>query len=98
MTEKSSVLTRHKAHPSDRILTVLIYICSAFSVMLVGAIIIYILVRGAGALSLSFLTTETSVLNGTVGIAGNIVNTLYIIVITMLIATPIGVRAAVYLN
>ena len=98
MTEKSSVLTRHKAHPSDRILTVLIYICSAFSVMLVGAIIIYILVRGAGALSLSFLTTETSVLNGTVGIAGNIVNTLYIIVITMLIATPIGVGAAVYLN
>ena len=98
MTEKSSVLTRHKAHPSDRILTVLIYICSAFSVVLVGAIIIYILVRGAGALSLSFLTTETSVLNGTVGIAGNIVNTLYIIVITMLIATPIGVGAAVYLN
>ena len=98
MTEKSSVLTRHKAHPSDRILTVLIYICSAFSVMLGGAIIIYILVRGAGALSLSFLTTETSVLNGTVGIAGNIVNTLYIIVITMLIATPIGVGAAVYLN
>ena len=98
MTEKSSVLTRHKAHPSDRILTVLIYICSAFSVMLVGAIIIYILVRGAGALSLSFLTTETSELNGTVGIAGNIVNTLYIIVITMLIATPIGVGAAVYLN
>lgn len=98
MTEKSSVLTRHKAHPSDRILSVLIYICSAFSVMLVGAIIIYILVRGAGALSLSFLTTETSVLNGTVGIAGNIVNTLYIIVITMLIATPIGVGAAVYLN
>ena len=98
MTEKSSVLTRHKAHPSDRILTVLIYICSAFSVMLVGAIIIYILVRGTGALSLSFLTTETSVLNGTVGIAGNIVNTLYIIVITMLIATPIGVGAAVYLN
>ena len=98
MTEKSSVLTRHKAHPSDRILSVLIYICSAFSVVLVGAIIIYILVRGVGALSLSFLTTETSVLNGTVGIAGNIVNTLYIIVITMLIATPIGVGAAVYLN
>ena len=32
------------------------------------------------------------------GIAGNIVNTLYIIIVTMLIATPIGVGAAVYLN
>ena len=98
MTENNGKLTVHKTHPKDRLLSVLIYICSAFSVVLVGAIIIYILVKGAGALSLSFLTTETSVLNGTVGIAGNIVNTLYIIVITMLIATPIGVGAAVYLN
>lgn len=40
----------------------------------------------------------TSVLKGTTGIAGNIVNTLYIIIVTMLIATPIGVGAAVYLN
>lgn len=98
MTENNRKLTVNKTHPKDRLLSVLIYICSAFSVVLVGAIIIYILVKGAGALSLSFLTTETSVLNGTVGIAGNIVNTLYIIVITMIIATPIGVGAAVYLN
>ena len=40
----------------------------------------------------------TSVLQGTVGIAGNIVNTLMIILITMLIATPISVGAAIYLN
>ena len=45
-----------------------------------------------------FLTSVTSVLKGTTGIAGNIVNTLYIIIVTMLIATPIGVGAAVYLN
>ena len=37
-------------------------------------------------------------MNGTVGIAGNIVNTLIIIFITMLFATPIGVGSAIYLN
>lgn len=40
----------------------------------------------------------TSVLKGTVGVAGNLVNTIYIVLITMVIATPIGVGAAVYLN
>ena len=65
--------------------------------LLVG-IIAYVLVRGIGQINLSFLTNVTSVLRGTVGIAGNIVNTLYIIIITMLVATPIGIGAAVYLN
>ena len=47
---------------------------------------------------MQFLTTVTSTLNKTVGIAGNIVNTLYIIVITLLIATPVGIGSAIYLN
>ena len=45
-----------------------------------------------------FLTSVTSVLKGTVGIAGNIVNTLIIIFITMIIATPIGIGSAIFLN
>jgi len=76
----------------------LIYICSAFSVLLLLLIIVYVLIKGAAAVNFSFLTSVTSVLKGTVGIAGNIVNTLIIIVITMLIATPVGVGSAIYLN
>ncbi len=76
----------------------LIYLCAAVSVILLVGIIGYVLVRGIGSVNLEFLTTVTSVLHGTVGIAGNIVNTIYIIVITMIIATPIGVGSAVYLN
>ncbi len=76
----------------------LIYLCAGFSVVLLAAIMIYVLYRGAGSVSLSFLTSVTSVLHGTVGIAGNIVNTLMIVILTMLIATPIGVGAAIYLN
>lgn len=87
-----------KRHPSDTLLYIAIYVCAGFSVALLLGIILYVLVRGFRCVSWDFLTGVTSVLNGTVGIAGNIVNTLYIIVITMLIATPIGVGAAVYLN
>lgn len=76
----------------------LIYICAAFSVLLLIGIIVYVLVKGVSAVNWSFLTSVTSVLKGTVGIAGNIVNTILIILITMVIATPIGVGSAIYLN
>lgn len=82
----------------DGFLYGLIYLCAGLSVALLLGIIIYVLVRGIGVVSLSFLTGVTSVLKGTVGIAGNIVNTLIIIFVTMLIAAPIGIGAAVYLN
>ena len=75
-----------------------IYVCSAFFFFFFLLIIVYVMIKGVSAVSWSFLTSVTSVLKGTVGIAGNIVNTLIIIVITMLIATPVGVGSAIYLN
>ena len=82
----------------DFSIRVLIYICAAFSVFLVIGIIIYVLMKGLSAVNWSFLISVTSVLKGTVGIAGNIVNTILIIFISMVIATPIGVGSAIYLN
>ena len=82
----------------DFSIRMLIYICAAFSVFLVIGIIIYVLMKGLSAVNWSFLTSVTSVLKGTVGIAGNIVNTILIIFISMVIATPIGVESAIYLN
>ena len=82
----------------DDVVYLFIYLCAALSVVLLAGIIIYVFVRGIGQVNWQFLTSETSVLRGTVGIAGNLLNTLYIIIITMLIATPVGVGAAVYLN
>ncbi len=82
----------------DGFVRFLIYLCAGFSVFLLIGIIVYVLIKGIGVINWSFLTSVTSVLKGTVGIAGNIVNTLIIIVITMLIATPIGVGSAIYLN
>ncbi len=83
---------------ADSLVYGLIYLCVALSVALLAGIILYVFVKGVSHVNWEFMTTVTSVLRGTVGIAGNIVNTLYIIVITMLIATPIGVGTAIYLN
>ena len=82
----------------DKVLYGCIYLSAAIAVSVLLMIICYVTVRGIGSVSLEFLTTVTSARKGTVGIAGNIVNTLYIIVITLVIATPIGVGSAIYLN
>ncbi len=88
----------HRKRPMDTALYALIYLCAIFSVVLLAGIIVYVLIRGLHSVNWSFLTTVTSVRKGTVGIAGNIVNTIMIILLTMLIATPVGVGAAIYLN
>ena len=82
----------------DKFLYGCIYLSAAIAVSVLLMVICYVTVRGIGSVSLEFLTTVTSARKGTVGIAGNIVNTLYIIVITLVIATPIGVGSAIYLN
>ena len=79
-----------KKRMSDTVLYGLIYLSAAISVLLLLGIIGYV--------NWEFLSTVTSARAGTTGILGNIVNTLYIIVITLLIATPIGIGSAIYLN
>lgn len=87
-----------KVRGMDAFLYGCIYFAAIFAVGLVLGIIGYVAVCGLGSISWEFLTGVTSSVRGTVGIAGNIVNTLYIVVITLLIATPVGVGSAVYLN
>lgn len=94
----SGSIYNKKSRISDTILLVLIYLCASISILVLIGIMGYVFVRGIPAISLSFLTTVPSTIKGTFGIVGNIVNTLYIVVITLLIATPLGVGAAIYLN
>lgn len=95
--ERNSLTVKRK-RISERFIYFLIYLSALFSVFLLIGIIGYVVYKGIGKINFSFLTTVSSSLKGTVGIAGNIVNTLYIIVITLLIATPIGIGSAIYLN
>ena len=82
----------------DNLVLGLIYLAAFFSVILLLVIILYVFIKGLPSINWGFLTTVTSALKGTTGIAGNIVNTLYIVVLTLLIATPIGIGSAIYLN
>lgn len=93
----NSIYSRRK-RISDMVMYFLIYLSAFLAVALLVGILAYVFVKGAGQVNWSFLTGVTSFLKGTVGIAGNVVNTIYIILLTMLFATPLGVGAAVYLN
>lgn len=87
-----------KTRISDNILNGFINLSAVFTIALLLGIVGYVCYRGIGSVNLEFLTTATSALKGTVGILGNMINTLYLVIITLLIATPIGVGAAIYLN
>ena len=87
-----------KVRPVDTLIQVLIWLSAIITIAITAGIIVYILVRGLPSISWSFLTTQPSELHGTIGILPNIINTLYIVVITLLIATPIGIGSAIYLT
>ena len=82
----------------DAVLLFFIYLAATISVLLLLGIIVCVLIKGAGTINWTFLTTVKSALKETEGIAGNILNTIYIVVITLLIAAPIGIGSAIYLN
>ena len=69
-------------------------ITAALTLFLLG----YVLVKGLPNITWELLSTKPSYLRGTVGILPDILNTLYIILTTLLFVLPLGVGAAVYLT
>ena len=82
----------------NRVMTVLVWTAALLVMVLVAGILGMVLVRGVPHISWNFLTTTASVLKGTDGILPAILNTLYVILLTLLIVLPLGVGAAVYLT
>ena len=69
-------------------------ITAALTIFLLG----YVLIKGLPNISWELLSTKPSYLRGTVGILPDILNTLYIILTTLLFVLPLGVGAAIYLT
>ena len=69
-------------------------ITAALTLFLLG----YVLMKGLPNISWELLSTKPSYLRGTVGILPDILNTLYMILTTLLFVLPLGVGAAVYLT
>ena len=82
----------------NRVMTALVWASAVLVMVLVAGIIGMVLVRGIPHISWKFLSTTASVLKKTDGILPAILNTLYVILLTLLIVLPLGVGAAVYLT
>ena len=82
----------------NRVMNALVWASAVLVIVLVAGILGMVLVRGIPHISWKFLTTTASVLKGTDGILPAILNTLYVILLTLLIVLPLGVGAAVYLT
>lgn len=80
------------------ILNILMYLAAGLICILLTGMIGYILYRGVPFISWELISEKPSLIKGTTGILPNILNTLYIIVITLVFALPLGVGAAIYLN
>ena len=74
------------------------YLAAGITAALLVFLIGYIFVKGLPNITWELLTTASSTLKGTTGILPNLVNTLYIIVLTLVVVLPLGVGAAVYLT
>ena len=82
----------------DRTLRFLLYLCAFITCALLVCIIGFIFVRGLPHVTWQLLSTAPSHIRQTIGILPNILNTLYIIFVTLIIVLPLGVGAAVYLT
>ncbi len=77
---------------------VLMYISIALTVGLAIFMIAYVLIKGIPNITWTLLSTSPSYLSDSIGILPDILNTVYIIIATLIVIIPLGVGAAIYLN
>ena len=94
--KKTSISVKRRAVCAAE--NILMYIAVGLTTLLLAGILCYIFYRGLPHITWELLTSEPSVIRGINGILPNILNTLYIILFTLIIVLPLGVGAAIYLN
>ena len=82
----------------DKTMKGLLYLCGVLVCALLVFLIGYIFYRGLPYISWNLISTQSSMLKGTIGILPHILSTLYIIAVAMVIVLPLGVGAAIYLT
>ena len=82
----------------DRTLRFLLYFCAILTCALLVFVIGYIFIKGLPNITWDFLSSSPSYIKDTIGILPNILNTVYIVVVTLIFILPLGVGAAVYLT
>ena len=82
----------------DKGMRFLVWLCAGLTCALLAFLIGYIFYRGVPGLTWELLSGQTSYIKNTIGILPNILNTLYIILVAMVIVLPLGVGASIYLT
>lgn len=96
MSMKTAVPPARRAY--NALAKLVLWLSAAVTCALLLLVVGYIFFRGAPGLSWELLTTQESVLRGTVGLLPSILNTLYVVVASLALVLPLGVGAAVYLT
>jgi len=73
-------------------------VCTALTAALVLFLLVYVLINGIPNISWELLSTKPSYLHDRIGILPDILNTVYIVLATLIIVLPLGVGAAIYLT
>ena len=76
----------------------LMLLAAGVTCALVVFMVVYVLYKGVPNITWQLLSTSPSYLSDTIGILPDILNTLYIVIYTLLLALPLGVGAAIYLT
>lgn len=93
---KNKISAKRRAYIGT--MRVLMWGCTLLTAALVVFMIVYVMAKGLPNMNLKMLTTKPSYLTNTIGILPDILNTLYLIIATLVVVLPVGVGAAVYLN
>ena len=80
------------------LMRVLMWIATALTAGLTIFLMAYVLVKGLPNITWELLSTKPSYLEDRIGILPDILNTVYIVIATLIIVIPLGVGAAVYLT
>ena len=91
-------ITERKRRPLDIALYALIFIFSAAVLLMTIYFIGYIFLKGLGGISAKFLFTAPNPITKSIGIFPSIINTLYIVLLSLLFAVPLGIGGAIYIN
>lgn len=86
-----------KAKKADKIATIFFYSISMIVVAILALFLFYILKEGIHMISFKFLTGKPSMTSSGGGIGPQIFNSLYMLVISLVITIPIGIGAGIYL-
>lgn len=72
--------------------------CTALTAGLTLLLIGYVMIKGVPNITWELVSTKPSYLADRIGILPDILNTLYIVIATLIAVLPLGVGAAIYLN